>query len=87
MLKTSKTKHHHHDLSDDLARIKAIMSSTADDVKDSAADILSDSVYLAKEKSNLLNQTITGYVRKKPLKSLGISFLSGLCISYLIKRR
>jgi ElaB/YqjD/DUF883 family membrane-anchored ribosome-binding protein len=87
MLKTSKTKHHSHDLYDDLARIKTIMSNTAYEVKDSASDILSDSLYLAKKKSNVLNKDIGNYIRKKPVKSLGIGFLSGLCLGFLIKRR
>ena len=86
MFKTSKSKHEQ-DLYDDLARIKAIMSNTASEVKDSAADILSDSLYLAKEQSNNLSKTITHYVREKPMKSLGISFLSGLVVSLLSKRR
>jgi ElaB/YqjD/DUF883 family membrane-anchored ribosome-binding protein len=88
MLKSPKTKRHtQHDLYDDLAKIKAIMSTTAFDVKDSAVDILSDSLDIAKEKTSLIDKTISRYARKKPMKSLGICFLSGLCISYLIKRR
>lgn len=87
MLKSSKTKHHSHDLHDDIARIKAIMSNTAYEVKDSASDILSDSLYLAKEKSSLLNDNVSEYIRKKPMKSLAIGFLTGLGIGFLIKRR
>lgn len=87
MLKSSKTKHHSHDLHDDIARIKAIMSNTAFEVKDSASDMLSDSLYLAKEKSSILNDNISNYICKKPMKSLTIGFLSGLCMGFLIKRR
>ncbi len=87
MLKTSKTKQQQHDLYDDLTRIKAIMLNTAHEVKDSTADILSDSLYVAKEKSDVLNKSISGYIRKKPMKALGIGFLSGLCVGFLIKRR
>lgn len=85
MLKSHKTKHQQ-DLYDDLARIKAIMSNTADEVKDSTSDILSDSFYLAKEKSSELSEDVCHYIRKKPLKSLGIGFLSGLCLGFLIRR-
>lgn len=86
MLKSHKTKHQQ-DLYDDLARIKAIMSNTADEVKDSASDILSDSIYLAKEKSSVLSESVCNYIRKKPMKSLGIGFLTGLCLGFLINRR
>lgn len=88
MLKSSKTKHHgQHDLYDDLAKIKAIMSNTAFEVKDSAKDILADSLDLAKEKSNVVKESIENYAHKKPMQSLGICFVTGLFLGLLIKRR
>ncbi len=76
MHKSPKTKHRNqHHLYNDLAKIKAIMSNTAFEVRNTA-----------KEKSNILNKRISRYARKKPMKSLGICFLSGLCMSFLMRR-
>jgi hypothetical protein len=88
MLKTSRAKHNsHHDLYNDLAKFKAIVSNTAFDMKDTAGDILSDSLNVAKKKSIRFKKNIAAYAYKKPIQILGISFLAGLCMGFLVKKR
>lgn len=83
----TKTKHRNHSLNKDLAKIKAIMYNGAYDIKDSATDILADSIDIAMKKSNKLSHQITRYAYHKPMKFVGIGFISGLFLSLFLRRR
>lgn len=83
-----KVKNHsrsQYDLNDDLEKIKAILAETAFDVKGRAGEVISQSIENAKEKTLSLKDNLEDYTTERPLKSLGISFLVGAFLGYLIK--
>lgn len=87
----TKTKRHNNhsnfDLYGDVAKIKAAINETTKDVKGKTAEILTHSVDDIKDKTNAITTSITNYVAEKPFKSLGIAFVSGLALGYLLLRK
>lgn len=82
-----KTKHSQDfDLYEDVEKIKAALLDTAYDVKGKAGAILNDSVEGVKERSELMKERVVDYTEKKPFQSLGIAFIVGAAIGYLIHK-
>ena len=82
-----KTEHNReHDLSEDLAKIKAALAEATEDVKSKANAILMQSLEDVKEKSVDVKNDISQYISEKPLTSLGLAALAGAIIGYLIRK-
>lgn len=90
MQKPTASKRHFrnsHDLYSDLQKIKDAFSLTASDATYKASEFLTDSLDSIKEKSSKLQENVSNYTAEKPIKSLGIVFLAGIAIGYLVHRK
>ena len=76
----------HHDLYQDVEKIKAALIDTANDVKGKANEMFADSMEGVKENTGRIKDSITDYTEKKPLKSLGIALLVGIAFGYLFRK-
>ena len=83
---TARKKHSEYDLYDDLEKIKAALSDTAGDVKGRASEMISQSFEDVKDKSNRLQKEVGGYLAERPIKTLGLTLLTGVIIGYLIHK-
>ena len=81
-----KTRRSEIDLFDDVEKIKAALFNTAYDVKGKAGEIINDSVENVRERSEVMKENVVDYVGKKPIQSLGLAFLIGTAIGYLIHK-
>ena len=80
------SKNSHYDFYGDLSKIKAAIATATCDAKVKARDMFHQSVDDMRDKSEIVQDTVTKYVAKKPLKSLGISMLIGAVIGFLIHK-
>lgn len=87
MHKTTRNSHtSDYDLHDDLTKIKAALAAATFDAKGKARELLVQSLDDMKDKSAEVQYTVTKYVMKKPLKSLGIAALVGAIFGYLMHK-
>jgi len=79
-------RHHEYDLEEDVEKIKAALMDAANDVRGKAGAMLSDSVDNMRERSELLKENLADYTGNKPFRSLGVAFLVGAIIGYLMHK-
>ena len=84
--KHQHTRPNHHDLSDDIERIKAALADASVDMKLRAGEILSDSARNVKNKSIEMQENAADYIAERPFKSLGMALLSGIIIGYFWRK-
>lgn len=75
------------DLYGDVEKIKEALLAATYDVKGKAAEMLTQSVESAKERSDQFRDTLADYTADKPFKSLGIALLSGIVIGYFLHKK
>lgn len=81
-----KSRHSHIDLYDDVEKIKAALFDTASDVRGKAGELLNESVESVKERSEEMKENVAEYTGKNPFQSLGIAFLIGAALGFLIRK-
>lgn len=70
------------DLYGDIARLKEVLAETTQDLKGKASDMIFNSFDEAKEKSAAVQDQMTTYISKKPLKAVGMAVLAGFIFGY-----
>lgn len=76
-----------YDLYDDLAKIRNAFANTAHDVTGMTGDYLSQSVNDMKEKSLYARDEVADYAAERPFKALGMAFLVGFGIGFLLRNK
>ena len=92
------TRHHHHkrtargngsafDIYGDLVAIKDALADATYDVKGKAGQMLSESYTNLRDRSIDMKDDVSTYVSKKPFKSMGAIFVTGIALGYLLRRK
>ena len=81
-----RNAHHDYDLATDLERIKSAVLDATHDVRGKAGEFFSEKLDDVKERTEVMQDNVTGYIKKQPLKSMGITLLAGLIAGYLIHK-
>lgn len=82
-------KHAHHndfDIHGDIARIKAALADTVEDVKGKASQLFTQSIEDVEDRRDALQTVVKKYVNKKPLRSIGYAALAGALLGYFMRR-
>ena len=76
-----------YDVYGDLIAIKNALADASYDVKGKATELLSESFTNIKEKSVDARDDVSAYVAKRPFKSLGVMFATGIALGYFLRRK
>jgi ElaB/YqjD/DUF883 family membrane-anchored ribosome-binding protein len=82
----SRSRHNNHDLYGDLAKIKGALYDAVHHAKGRAGDTLSQYWDETKERSANLQENVSNFTAEKPLKTIGITLLTGVLIGYFIHK-
>ncbi len=84
---TVKNRHRNqHDLYDDVEKIKASLLEATQDMKDKAAEVLTDSYEGMKKQTTGVKDNVANYTAGKPFKSLGIALLIGIAVGLWLRK-
>ncbi len=87
MYKTRRAKNHsEYDIYGDLTRIKDALADATSGIKGRASEVLSESYDDVKERSVALQENVRTMVTEKPIKSVGIALLAGICLGYFFRK-
>ena len=81
-----KNRNHHHDISDDVEKIKKALRAASHDIKCKAGELLNDSYEDVKGYTSSIKDNVEDYTTEKPIKSLGIALLIGVAVGFLIRK-
>lgn len=82
----TKNRHKQADLYKDVENIKSAIALAMKDSKNAANQALIDSFETVKDKSTEVKDKVADYTAEKPFKTLGMTFIFGLIIGYLIHK-
>ncbi len=86
--KSRHSHHHHHnyDLHGDLAKIKGALYDAVNHAKGKATDTFTQYWDETKERSANLHENVSNYTAEKPLKTIGLTLLTGMLLGYFIRK-
>jgi ElaB/YqjD/DUF883 family membrane-anchored ribosome-binding protein len=79
-------KANEYDFHQDIEKIKKALANATWGATSHAKDVLSQSVDDIKDRSVAAQETIEGYVHKKPLKIMGVALLTGIVLGYFLHK-
>lgn len=75
-----------YDIYGDLAKIKDALADATFGMKDHAGEVLSQSIDDMRERSAAIQKNMSSYVTDKPMKSVGLALLAGVCLGYFLRK-
>jgi ElaB/YqjD/DUF883 family membrane-anchored ribosome-binding protein len=92
LIMKTKTKQRHngkssdYDLARDIATMKTAFANIARDLNGKSSELYNDSIENLKEHSDEIQDELSNYATKKPLKTMGITFAAGIVLGYLLRK-
>ncbi|MDR3477235.1 MAG: hypothetical protein P4M14_04315 [Gammaproteobacteria bacterium] len=83
---TSDLQNDLHQVKEKLQETHAALSQTAEHAKTKAQEYLHDKLGHAKEQTEELQENVITYIRKNPVKSLGLGFAAGILAALLLRK-
>ena len=83
---TRKATRNGHDIASNWFKIKDALSGTVEDARDSASEMMVDSIDNLKVQSIKAQEALADYTARKPFKSLGIAITAGFVLGFLFRK-